>query len=316
MKYINTLSEGEKVNGVYFCKNKTSAITRNGKEYWSLTLQDKTGSLDSKIWNPSSVGVRDDFDALDYVEVVGDVVVFNGSLQLNIMGVRKADEGMYNEADFLPSSERDTDEMYEELLKLVNQVENTYLAKLISTFFKENKDFIKAFKRHSAAKSVHHGFVGGLLEHTLGVVKICNYVADNYSYLSKDLLLTAALFHDIGKVYELSSFPENDYTDDGQLLGHIVMGCEIIGNAVKEIEGFPPMLERELKHCIVAHHGELEYGSPKKPALAEAVALHFADDMDAKLETFKEALATPAGQNGEWTGYNKMLESNIRKTII
>ena len=316
MKYINTLSEGEKVNGVYFCKNKTSAITRNGKEYWSLTLQDKTGSLDSKIWNPSSVGVRDDFDALDYVEVVGDVVVFNGSLQLNIMGVRKADEGMYNEADFLPSSERDTDEMYEELLKLVNQVENTYLAKLISTFFKENKDFIKAFKRHSAAKSVHHGFVGGLLEHTLGVVKICNYVADNYSYLSKDLLLTAALFHDIGKVYELSSFPENDYTDDGQLLGHIVMGCEIIGNAVKEIEGFPPMLARELKHCIVAHHGELEYGSPKKPALAEAVALHFADDMDAKLETFKEALATPAGQNGEWTGYNKMLESNIRKTII
>ena len=117
-------------------------------------------------------------------------------------------------------------------------------------------------------------------------------------------------------MYELSAFPENDYTDDGQLLGHIVMGCEIIGKAADKIDGFPVMLERELKHCIVAHHGEFEYGSPKKPALAEAVALHFADDMDAKLETFKEALNTPAGQNGEWTGFNKMLDSNIRKTII
>jgi 3'-5' exoribonuclease len=316
MKYINMLNEGERVNGIFFCKQKTSAVTKNGKEYGSLILQDKTGAIDGKIWNPSSPGIRDDFDAMDYVSVTGDVTVFNGSLQLNITSAQKAEEGSYSESDYLPASEYDIEEMYTELMNLVGKVKNTYLSELIKKFFINDANFIKSFKRHSAAKKVHHGFIGGLLEHTLGVVKLCNFVADRYSYLNKDLLLTAALFHDVGKVYELSAFPENDYTDDGQLLGHIVMGCEIIGNAVREIPGFPAILERQLKHCIVAHHGEFEYGSPKKPALAEALALHYADDMDAKLETFKEAISTPGAQNGEWTGFNKMLDSNIRKTII
>ena len=316
MKYINMLNEGERVNGIYFCKYKTAAVTKNGKEYGSLILQDKTGTIDGKIWNPSSPGIRDDFESLDYVTVTGDVTVFNGSLQLNITSAQKAEEGSYVESDYLPASEYDIDEMYAELMDIVGKVKNTYLHELIKKFFVDDAAFIKAFKRHSAAKKVHHGFIGGLLEHTLGVVKLCNFTADRYSYLNKDLLITAALFHDVGKVYELSAFPENDYTDDGQLLGHIVMGCEIIGNAVRDIDGFPVMLERQLKHCIVAHHGEFEYGSPKKPALAEALALHYADDMDAKLETFKEAISTPGAQNGEWTGFNKMLDSNIRKTII
>lgn len=316
MRFINTLNEGERVNGIYFCKYKTSATTKNGKEYLSLTLQDKTGTIDGKVWNPNSPGIRDDFDSMDYVAVNGEVTVFNGALQFNVASAQKAEEGSYNEADYLPSSERDIEEMYSELMEIMNKVSNPHLGALIKKFFKDDANFIKEFKKHSAAKRVHHGFVGGLLEHTLGVVKICDYIANNYDYLDRDLLITAALFHDIGKVNELSAFPENDYTDDGQLLGHIVMGCEIIGNAVRDIPGFPVILERELKHCIVAHHGEFEYGSPKKPALAEALALHYADDLDAKLETFKEALATPAGQNGEWLGFNKMLDSNIRKTII
>ncbi len=316
MKFINTLNEGEKLNGVYFCKYKTSAVTKNGKEYGSVILQDKTGTLDCKIWNPSSPGIRDDFDTMDYVEITGDVTVFNGSLQLNITSAQKAIEGTYDEADFLPVSEYNIDDMYTELMGYLACIKNPYLARLTRSFFVDNADFIKAFKRHSAAKRVHHGFIGGLLQHTLGVTRICDMIAKNYDYINSDLLITAAVFHDVGKIYELSSFPENDYTDDGQLLGHIVMGCEIIGRACSQIEGFPPVLERELKHCIVAHHGEFEYGSPKKPALAEAMALHYADDMDAKLETFKEALETPVGQSGEWTGFNRMLDSNIRKTII
>lgn len=316
MKYINLLSEGERVNGIYFCKYKTSATTKNGKDYLSIILQDKTGTIDCKVWNPNSPGIRDDFDSMDYINVTGEVSVFNGALQLNITAAQKAEEGSYNEADYLPASEKDIEQMYKELMGIAHTVTNQYLRKLISVFFLENADFIKNFKKHSAAKRVHHGFIGGLLEHTLSVVKICSFISDNYPYLSRDLLITAALFHDIGKVKELSCFPENDYTDDGQLLGHIVMGCELIGDAAAKIEGFPPVLLRELKHCILSHHGEFEYGSPKKPALAEAVALHYADDMDAKLETFKEAIATPAGQSGEWTGFNKMLDSNIRKTII
>ncbi len=316
MKYINMLNEGERVNGIFFCRYRTSAVTKNGKEYYSLILQDKTGTIDAKIWNTSSPGIRDDFESMDYVSVTGDVTVFNGSLQLNVNSAQKAAEGSYSESDYLPASEYDTDEMYDNLMNIMSEVKNEYLSELIKKFFIQDESFIKSFKRHSAAKRVHHGFIGGLLEHTLSVVRICRFAAEQYAYLDRDLLLTAALFHDVGKVYELSEFPENDYTDDGQLLGHIVMGCEVIGRAVKEIEGFPAMLERQLKHCIVAHHGEFEFGSPKKPALAEALALHYADDMDAKLETFKEAVSTPAGQNGDWLGYNKMLDSNIRKTII
>lgn len=316
MKYINTLNEGEKVKGVYFCKQRNMAMTKNGKEYGIVILQDKTGNLDAKIWNPSSPGIRDDFNSMDYVEITGDVTVFNGALQLNIMEARKAEEGSYDEGDYLPVSEKDITEMYTELLGYISKIQNPYLSTLVKKFFVDDMDFVTEFKRHSAAKRVHHGFVGGLLEHTLGVVKICDMIVKNYPFVNRDLLFAAALFHDVGKIQEISSFPENDYTDEGQLLGHIVMGCELIGRAAREIPGFPPVLERELKHCILAHHGEYDFGSPKKPAIVEAMALHFADDMDAKLETFKEALATPLGQSGEWTGFNRMFDSNIRKTII
>ena len=315
MRFIDTFKEKETVTGVYFCKYKTTALSKAGKEYASVILQDRTGTVDGKIWNLSSAGIRE-FDEKDYVYIKAEVTVFNGALQLNISEVRVAEEGTYNEGDYLPTSTRDIEEMYRELMTCLKKVQNPYLRAVIKMFFEDDARFVKEFKRHSAAKRVHHGFVGGLLEHTLGVVKLCDIIADRYSYLDRDLLVTAAAFHDIGKVYELSSFPDNDYTDEGQLLGHIVMGCELVGNAVREIPDFPKVLERQLKHCIVAHHGEFEYGSPKKPALAEALALHYADDLDAKLETFKEAVNTPVGQSGEWVGFNKMLDSNIRKTII
>lgn len=173
--------------------------------------------------------------------------------------------------------------------------------------------FMKAFSFHSAAKSVHHGFVGGLLEHTLSVVKMCDYFSKQYPALNRDLLLTAAMFHDIGKTKELSAFPENDYTDEGQLLGHIIIGVQMLEERIAAMPGFPKKLEHELIHCILAHHGELEYGSPKKPALIEALALNLADNADAKLETMTEILKG-AGDNMGWLGYNRFMESNVRRT--
>ena len=161
---------------------------------------------------------------------------------------------------------------------------------------------------------MHHGFSGGLLEHTLSVVKFCEYMAGAYPILNRDLLITAAIFHDIGKVRELSVFPMNDYTDDGQLLGHIVIGVEMISEAVRNIPDFPQKLASELKHCVVAHHGELEYGSPKKPALAEAFALNFADCADAKMQTLTEIFKDK--NTNDWLGYNRLFESNIRKTTL
>ena len=287
MKYIETLREGEKLGDIYLCKSRQSALTKSGKSYENVILQDKTGTLDAKIWDPGSPGIGD-FDSLDYVYVVGDVTSFQGSLQLSIKRATRAEEGEYDPADYLPMSRKDIDEMYEELLKYMRKVKNPYLLKLAESFFVENEAFIRLFKKHSAAKSVHHGFVGGLLEHTLSVVKFCEYMVGAYPILKKDLLYAAAICHDIGKTKELSAFPDNDYTDDGQLLGHIVIGVEMMDAAIRSIPDFPPRLASELKHCIVAHHGELEYGSPKKPALAEAMALNFADCTDAKMQTLTE----------------------------
>ncbi len=312
MRYIEQFREGMRVSDVYLCKGKQHAVTKNGKEYASVVLQDKTGTVDCKIWDPASPGIGN-FEPMQYVYVDGDVTVFQGSNQLNIRRIRQADAGEYRESDYLPVSSRDIREMYRELTALIQSMENPYLKKLASGYFMENKDFVKCFCFHSAAKSVHHGFVGGLLEHTLSVMKLCDYFAGAYPLLNRDLLLTAALFHDIGKTRELSAFPENDYTDDGQLLGHIVIGTEMVSDAIRQIPGFPERTAAELKHCILAHHGELEYGSPKKPALLEALALNFADNTDAKMETMTEILKS-GGDNPGWLGYSRLLETNVRRT--
>lgn len=313
MRYIESLREGERINEIYLCKVKQSALTKAGKPYDNVILQDKTGTLDAKIWDPGSVGI-DEFDAMDYVAVTGDITSFQGNLQLSIKRARKVQEGEYDPKDYLPVSDKNIDEMYAELCGLIKTISNPYLSKLLSSFFLEDAVFAKRFKFHSAAKSVHHGFVGGLLEHTLSVANNCNYFASAYPWLNRDLLLSAAIFHDIGKLEELSTFPENDYTDEGQLLGHIMIGAEMVGERIRSIEGFPTRLGNELKHCILAHHGELEFGSPKKPALAEALALSFADNMDAKMETIREIFAATPENNTEWLGYNRLLETNIRKT--
>lgn len=312
MKFIDQLREGMHVSDIYLCKTKQIALTKNGKEYGSLVLQDKTGTIDAKIWDLGSPGIGN-FESLDYVFIDGDVTVFQSSHQLNVKRVRKADEGEYTEQDYLPVSSKDMKEMYSELSALIRSIGSDPLRCLASGYFIDDKEFVKHFCFHSAAKSVHHGFVGGLLEHTLSVMKLCEYYSACYEKLNRDLLLTAALFHDIGKTKELSAFPANDYTDDGQLLGHIMIGTEMVSEGIKGIPGFPEKTAVELKHCILAHHGELEYGSPKKPALIEALALNLADNTDAKLETMTELLNS-AGDNNGWLGFNRLMESNIRKT--
>lgn len=311
MKYIKDYKDGDRVFDVYFCKFKSSAVTKNGKSYDNVILQDKTGTIDAKIWDPNNAGIAE-FDAMDYIEVYGDVTSFNGALQVNVKRVRKCQEGEYDESEYMPVSKFNVEEMYTELLSTISSIKNQYLHTLLESFFVKDEAFVKAFKKSSAAKTVHHGFIGGLLQHTLSVAKLCDYYATAYPILNRDLLLSAAIFHDIGKTKELSAFPENDYTDMGQFLGHIVMGSEMISDKVREIPGFPKMLEMELKHCILAHHGEYEYGSPKKPALIEAVALNHADDTDAKLQTFTEILE--ATKEPGWLGFNRLFDSNLKKT--
>ena len=314
MKFINTLREGDLVREIYLCKGKRSAETRNGKPYDNVILQDKTGTLDGKVWDPNSGGIAD-YDEMDFIEVFGEVISYNNNLQMNIKQIRKCFEDEYNVADYMPATEKSVDGMYGELIAFIEKVENEYLRKALEYYYVKDEAFVKLFCGHTAAKTVHHSFAGGLLEHTLSIARLCEYLAGAYPILNRDLLISAALFHDIGKTKELSALPENDYTDDGQLLGHIVMGVEMISEAVRSIEGFPQALASQLKHCVIAHHGELEFGSPKKPAIAEAVALHYADATDAKLQSLTEIFK---GNNvsGDWIGFNRLFDSNLRKTTV
>jgi 3'-5' exoribonuclease len=310
MRLIAEMREGDMISDVYLCKSKQILKTKMGKSYYALLLQDRTGTLDAKIWElNNAIG---HFESMDYIRVEGQITVFQGANQLNVRRVRKAEEGEYIPADYMPCTTKDVKKMQADLLEMIKKTKNPYLKKLAEAVFVEDKAFMKEFVQHSAAKSVHHGFMGGLLEHTVSVAKMCEYYCTQYEELNRDLLVMCALFHDIGKVEELSAFPYNDYTDEGQLVGHIVMGTMKLDRIMHTIPGFPAKLGNEVKHCILAHHGELEYGSPKKPALIEALALSMADNTDAKIQTFKEALKKDNTTESEWIGYQRLFESNIR----
>lgn len=311
MRYINELRDGEMLKEIYLCKQTQTLKTKAGKSYYSLMLQDKTGTIDAKVWELSSA--IEHFDAMDYIHIEAQVTSFQGTLQLNVKRIRKSHEGEYDPSDFMPSTTKNVEEMYKELLVFVNKIKEPHMKALVNSFFVEDKKFVERFKKHSAAKSVHHGFMGGLLEHTLGITKLCDYLADNYPILKRDLLLASAMFHDIGKMEEISPFPENDYTDEGNLLGHIYIGTQLINEHIKTIPNFPVKMANEIMHCILAHHGELEYGSPKKPAIAEALALSMADNMDAKIQTMTELL-NGAEEKTEWIGFQRLFESNVRRT--
>lgn len=312
MRLIAEMREGDMISDVYLCKSKQILKTKMGKSYYALLLQDRTGTLDAKIWElNNAIG---HFESMDYIRVEGQITVFQGANQLNIRRVRKAEEGEYTPSDYMPCTDKDVKKLYKELQEMIQRTKNPYLKKLAEAVFVEDKAFMKEFVQHSAAKSVHHGFMGGLLEHTVSVARMCEYYCTQYTELNRDLLVMCALFHDIGKVEELSAFPYNDYTDEGQLVGHIVMGTIKLDRIMQTIPGFPVKLGNEVKHCILAHHGELEYGSPKKPALMEALALSLADNTDAKLQTFKEALKKENTTDSEWMGYQRLFESNIRPT--
>lgn len=312
MRYIQDLRENDFIkNEIYLCKSKQTLTGKSGKSYVSLLLQDKTGTIDAKIWDFNNE--IEQYDAMDFVHIDARVTSFQDALQLNVSKIYKAREGEFYPEDYFPVSGKDVEVMYREIKEYIASIKDSYLKTLAEDFFINNLDFVKRFKYHSAAKMVHHSFVGGLLEHTLSVVKLCAYYSTAYPVLNRDLLITSALFHDIGKLEELSTFPQNDYTDEGQLLGHIFIGANTVGSHIKKMGKFPAKLANELIHCILAHHGELEYGSPKKPATAEAMALHFADNTDAKLQTMTELLSS-GDQKVEWLGYQRLFESNIMRS--
>ncbi|MCL1877864.1 MAG: HD domain-containing protein [Defluviitaleaceae bacterium] len=307
MKYVKNLLEHERVVEHYLCKKKESRESRAGKTFLSLKLQDKTGQIEAKIWEMTNDIAS--FEEGDIVKIDGIVGSYLGELQIKITKLRRSREGEYVASDFIPTTGNDIDEMYGKISAMIKSVKNSHVKTLLENIFRDNSD---AFKKSSAAMHMHHAYMGGLLEHTLSVAETCMFLGARYRYVNADVLLAGALLHDIGKIFELSPLPQNEYTDDGQMLGHIIIGVEMVSAEIAKIENFPHELASLIKHCIVAHHGEFEFGSPKIPAIPEAMILHFADNIDAKLTTFAEIYdkdTTP----GKWTTYQKSLNRYIRK---
>ncbi|OUQ58714.1 hydrolase [Tyzzerella sp. An114] len=311
MRYINEIREGENVVEHFLCKSKQTLKSRAGKSYLSLKLQDKTGTVDAKVWELNN-DIKA-FEENEFIKIDGTAIVYQNEIQLNVKKIRRSLEGEYDPMDYIPSTEKNIDDMTKELIGYINTIKNTFIKKLLEDIFINNTTISKKIKYHSAAKNIHHGYMGGLVEHTLSVTQICDFMAPRYKYVDRDILIAAAMLHDIGKIYELSDFPENDYTDDGQLLGHIIIGTELITETARNINGFPKKLESILKHCILSHHGEYEYGSPQLPKTIEAFILHCADNMDAKVKVIEEMIDTDSTA-GSWVGYQKMLQRNIRKS--
>lgn len=311
MRFLNELKEGENVVEHYLCKSRQILKSRAGKSYLSLKLQDKTAIIDAKVWDLNN-DIKS-FEENEFIKIDGNAIVYQNEIQLNVKKIRRSMEGEYNPVDYIPCSEKDVNVMYEELMHYIKTIKNPFIKKLLEEIFLRHADVSKRFKTHSAAKNIHHGYMGGLLEHTLSVTQICDFMSERYKHVDRDILVASAMLHDVGKTVELSEFPTNDYTDDGELLGHLIIGSEIIRDTAAKIEGFPKQLESLLKHCMLSHHGEYEYGSPKLPKTIEAFILHCADDMDAKTKVIEEMLDNNPTQ-GSWTGYQKMLQRNIRKS--
>jgi len=311
MKLISDFAENDHIVGHYFCKFKQSLKTRTGKTYYSLKLQDRTGVVDAKVWELTN-DVQD-FNEGDMIKIDGVVLSYQNEVQIKVGKLRRSLEGEYVISDYIPSTEKDVEEMYAKVKSIIKSMQNEYLKTLLENILVKNEANVTALKTHSAAKSMHHGYMGGLLEHTLSVAETCEFFSTRYKYVNRDLLLTGALLHDFGKIRELAPMPKNEYTDDGQMLGHIIIGVEMVTLEVAKIKNFPHELASLIKHLIISHHGEYEFGSPKLPSTTEAMLLHFADNVDAKLKTIENIIEKNT-TSSPWSGYQQILARYIRRS--
>jgi len=313
MKYIKDIREGERVLEYYLCKKKENRESKAGKTFLSLKLQDKTGVIDAKVWDIThDIG---QFEEGDIIKIDGQSNFFQNEMQIKVFKLRKSREGEYEPTDYIPCSKQDIEEMYKKVKNIIKSLKNPFVKTMLENILIKNENIAKSYKTHPAATYMHHSYMGGLLEHSLSVAEICDSLGARYEYVNRDILIAGALLHDIGKIYELAPLPQSEYTDDGQMLGHIVMGVTLISEETAKIPDFPHELASVIKHLIISHHGEFEYGSPKLPSTSEAIILHFADNIDAKLTTYGEILekdTTP----GKWTAYQKSFGRYIRKSVI
>ncbi|PKN70832.1 MAG: HD family phosphohydrolase [Deltaproteobacteria bacterium HGW-Deltaproteobacteria-12] len=308
--YLKDIKQGEKISSSFLAAEKNMAFSLKGAPYLNVKLKDKTGELDAKVWD-NAIEFDQLFKKGDIIAIEGRANTYKNSIQISIISLKKCNWEEVEPADYLPVAKGDVAAMYSELLGHLDMVQSKPLRDLLNAFFKAEKT-AELFKRAPAAKGFHHIYLGGLLEHTLSVVRLLTKIADHYQHLDRDMLIAGGLLHDIGKIYEFSYDQLIEYSDEGRLIGHIVMGVEMIDKEIAAIPDFPAQLALELRHIILSHHGEFEFGSPKRPKTMEALAVHYMDDLDAKLNAFQTFTAEGNGDS-DWTNYNRFFERYLYK---
>ncbi len=305
-QYVADIKDRDVVKAVFLVKEKIMAMAKNGKPYMNLRLMDKSGEVDAKVWDNTDVLDRL-FDKNDFVQVRGKASVYMNKMQVVIAEIGKVPEEEVDLGDFLPESPRNGAEMRQELHNVVAALSDPHLKALLELFLAD-EPFMDLYCKAPAAKGMHHVYLGGLLEHSLALVKLVKTIVPLYEGLNEELLVAGALLHDVGKIHEMSYDRAFDYTDAGKLLGHITIGVELIEEKIRQVEGFPRELGLLLKHMLLSHHGQYEYGSPKRPKTIEATILNYLDDMDSKINGICYHIAKETVSTSRWTAHHRLYD--------
>lgn len=309
--YVKDIKAGDKVSDFFLVAEKNSAFSQKGAPYLNLRLRDKTGEVDGKVWDHVAE-LEVVFKKGDIIHLQARAVSYKNAVQLSLLNARLADDAEIDPIDYFPAVQGDINELYNSLMTYAGKIKHPALQKLLAAFFDDGRTR-ELFKRAPAAKGFHHSYIGGLLEHTLSVTQLLDAVADHYTGLNRDLILIGGILHDIGKIHEFTYDRLIDYSNEGRLIGHIVMGVEMIDAKIAAIPDFPSQLAMELRHIILSHHGVLEFGSPKRPKTVEALFVHHIDDLDAKVNAFRESIKDADDADSEWTPFHRLLERFIYK---
>ncbi|HKD92328.1 MAG TPA: OB-fold nucleic acid binding domain-containing protein [Terriglobales bacterium] len=297
--------ENKVITTSFVVASKQVRPRKTGELYLQLTLADRTGHLDAKMWDNVADHI-DVFEQDDFVKVKGLLNRFNGKFQFTVHKLRRLQDSEIDFTDYLPKTSKDVDALWASLAATVETFENQYLKGLVRAFMADPA-IASAYRNAPAAKTLHHAFIGGLVDHVCSLFRLCELAVQNYPQINRDLLLSGAFLHDIGKIHELSYNRSIQYTTEGQLLGHMIIELEMLHRKTAEVPGFPAELKLLLEHMIISHHGQYEFGSPKLPMFPEALMLHYLDDLDSKMESMRAQLAREALNEDAWAGYNSSL---------
>jgi 3'-5' exoribonuclease len=311
-QFVSEIKDRDPVNAVFLVKDKIMAMAKNGKPYMNLRLMDKSGDIEAKIWDNTEL-LDKQFDKDDFVRVRGKASVYMNKMQIVIAEITKVPEEQVVLADFLPVSLRGSVEMRQELADTVVALRNPYLRRLMEAFLAD-APLMALYCQAPAAKGMHHVYLGGLLEHSLSLVKLAKTIVPLYGGINEDLLVVGALLHDVGKIYEMSFERAFDYTDAGKLLGHITIGVELVDEKIRQVEGFPRELALLLKHMLLSHHGQYEYGSPKRPKTIEATILNYLDDLDSKINGIRAHIAKETASTSRWSAHHRLYDRYFFKS--